>query len=58
MISYQENKIKSRAGEIALRKVAIDNYLFRNLYVGKELPSPKSLDDSAKSNIEFIRKKM
>jgi hypothetical protein len=45
-----------KAGEIALRKVAIDNYLFRNLYVGKELPSPKSLDDSAKSNINLLER--
>jgi hypothetical protein len=45
-----------KAGEIALRKVAIDNYLFRNLYIGKNLPSPKSLNDSAKSNINLLER--
>ena len=43
-----------KAGDSALRKVAIDHYLFRNLYVGKKLPSPKSSDNSAKSDIGLL----
>lgn len=44
-----------KAGESALRKVAIDHYLFRNLYVGKKLSTPKSID-SAKSNIGLLER--
>lgn len=41
------------AGEAALKKVAIDHYLFRNLYSVKPLPNPISPINSAKSEIEF-----
>jgi (p)ppGpp synthase/HD superfamily hydrolase len=44
-----------RAGEKLLRKVAIDNYLFRNLYSMKKLPSPKS-SDSEHSSIHLADK--
>jgi len=43
-----------KAAESALRKVSIDHYLFRNLYVGKKLVSPKSSTDSAKSNVGLL----
>lgn len=39
-----------KAGEKLLRRIAIDNYLFRNLYANKKLPSPKS---SMKSEINL-----
>jgi len=45
-----------KAGESLLRKVAIDHYLFRNLYVGKKLPSPESQNDSAKSDIGLLER--
>lgn len=43
-----------KAGESALRKVAIDHYLFRNLYVGKKLRNPKSSTDSIESNVGLL----
>jgi hypothetical protein len=42
-----------RAGEKLLRRIAIDNYLFRNLYANKKLQSPKS-SDSEKSSIKLL----
>lgn len=39
------------AAESALRKVAIDHYLFRNLYSLKKLPSPEVMINSVESNI-------
>lgn len=39
------------AGESSLKKVAIDHYLFRNLYSVKKLKNPKSPINSAQSNI-------
>lgn len=54
IIPKKHKKIK--AAESALRKVAIDHYLFRNLYVGKKLDSPKSSSDSAKSNIGLLER--
>ncbi len=44
-----------KAAESALKKVAIDHYLFRNMYSVAKLKTPQSPSDSAKSVIELDR---
>jgi hypothetical protein len=43
-----------KAGETALKKLAIDNYLFRNLYADDRHASPVSLENSRSSSINLL----
>ena len=43
-----------KAGETALKKLAIDNYLFRNLYADDRHASPVSLGNSRSSSINLL----
>lgn len=43
-----------KAGETALKKLAIDNYLFRNLYADDRQASPVSLGNSRSSSINLL----
>lgn len=44
-----------KAGETALKKLAIDNYLFRNLYAEERHASPDSLVNSRSSSINLLQ---
>lgn len=49
----EKKKKMVELGEKALKKVAIDHYLFRNMYSKNQLPSPKSPLGSAASEVRI-----
>lgn len=49
----EKKKKLIKAGETSLKKVAIDHYLFRNMYSNVKHKSPQSPPDSSKSDIQL-----
>jgi hypothetical protein len=50
----EKKKKVIQAGESALKKVALDHYLFRNMYMNTAQPAPKAELQRTKSNVGLI----
>lgn len=55
-IIIEKKKKLVQAGERALKKVAIDHYLFRNMYKTKKQATPKSMSGSVPSPIQLHKR--